>query len=130
MEKKKYVKPVLASEEFVPQEYIAACGDSNKVYKFVCDAGWTGLSGSHVWLNGPDGMPETSDDISLGDYGKCGETHEASVTDDFLPGYLKKNYFGKPGGKRVDVIVWRGEDGDNVHCTKNLQMDQWETAKS
>lgn len=33
-------------------------------------------------------------------------------------------------GPRLDVIVWRGEKGDNIHCTKNLDMKTWETAKS
>lgn len=39
MKKRVYTKPILESETFVPQSYIAACGDINKVYKFVCDAG-------------------------------------------------------------------------------------------
>lgn len=125
-----YERPTMDVENFAANEFIAACGDNNVVYKFVCDAGWTGISGSTVWLNGPDGRPETRDDVRLGTYGKCGKTHEASVTDDFYPGYLKKNVGGLPVGSRVDVIVWRGEDGKNIHCTKNLNKDQWETAKS
>ena len=39
MEKRKYVKPVLSGEEFVPQNYCAACGDSGVVYYFKCNAG-------------------------------------------------------------------------------------------
>lgn len=37
--KKEYVRPVIVGERFAPNEYIAACGDSGKVYKFECNAG-------------------------------------------------------------------------------------------
>ena len=97
---------------------------------FTCDAGWTGITGSTVYTNGADGVPETSDDVSLGGYHKCGETHKAKTTDDFINGYLKKNILGFPAGPRQDVIIWRGEDGNNVHCTTNLDMESWETEKS
>lgn len=124
-------RPMAVVDAFVANEFVSACGDQNKVYKFKCDAQeWTGFSGSTVWLNGPDGQPETSDDIKLGTYGKCGTEHEAKKTDEFSRGYLKKNYLGFPIGKRLDVIVWRGEKGDNIHCTTNLDINTWETAKS
>ena len=57
------------------------------------------------------------------------ELHEDNF-DAFSNGYLKKNILGKPGGRRKDVIVWRGETGDNIHCTTNLNINTWETAKS
>lgn len=126
--KRAYVRPTMVGERFVANEYVAACGDQNKVYKFKCNAQeWTG---STVWLNGPDGQPETSDDVILGTYGRCGTEHEAKTTDEFYNGYLKKNILGIPSGPRKDVIVWRGETGDNIHCTTNLNINTWETAKS
>ena len=129
--KRAYVRPTMVGERFVANEYVAACGDQNKVYKFKCNAQeWTGLTGSTVWLNGPDGQPETSDDVILGTYGRCGTEHEAKTTDEFYNGYLKKNILGIPSGPRKDVIVWRGETGDNIHCTTNLNINTWETAKS
>ena len=36
--KKEYVRPSMVCETFAADEYVAACGDSGKVYKFVCDA--------------------------------------------------------------------------------------------
>ncbi|MDY3676664.1 MAG: hypothetical protein SO040_07025 [Catenibacterium mitsuokai] len=126
-------RPMVVVDTFAANEFVSTCGDKGTIYKFKCDAQkWmgTGLSGSTVWLNGADGQPETSDDILLGTYSKCGVEHEAKKTDEFSPGYLKKNYLGIPGGKRLDVIVWRGENGDNIHCTTNLDIDTWETAKS
>lgn len=48
MEKKKaYVKPSMESETFVPNTYVAACGDENKVYLFTCDGGGGAYGG--VW---------------------------------------------------------------------------------
>ena len=130
--KRVYVTPTMIGERFVANEYVAVCGDENKVYKFKCDAQtWTGWTGSTVWLNGPYGEPETSDDIRLqGTYSRCGAEHEAKTTDAFSNGFLKKNFLGNPGGPRKDVIVWRGETGDNIHCTTNLNINTWETAKS
>lgn len=130
MEKKVWENPLTMVQQFVPNEYVAACGDENKVYLFTCDAGWTGLTGSEVYTNGSDGEMGTSDDVLLGTYGKCGKTHEASTTDDFESGYLVKNILGVPVGERQPVIIWRGENGKNIHCTTNLDMKTWETAKS
>ena len=127
---KSYKKPVLNVERFTPNEFVAACGDENKVYIFTCDAGWTGLTGSTVYTNGKDGIMGTNDDVSLGGYHKCGATHEASTQDEFIRGYLRKNIMGIPAGERQEVIIWRGPDGDNVHCTTNLNQDSWVTAKS
>lgn len=37
--KRAYVRPTMVGERFVANEYVAACGDSGKVYKFNCNAG-------------------------------------------------------------------------------------------
>lgn len=129
--KRAYIKPALESEIFVPQNYIAACGDLNKVYKFKCDAG-DGKSGDvYLETNGKPGLQTgwRGGDQYLSGYHACGSTHEAKTTDDFLDGYyVTSSLFG--GTKVTPVIVWRGPDNDNTHCTENLNMDSWETAKS
>ena len=40
--RKEWMEPVIEVQEFVANEYVAACGDSGTVYKFTCDApgGW------------------------------------------------------------------------------------------
>lgn len=128
--KKAYVKPSMESEAFISNIYCSSCGEHGETYKFICDAGWTGLTGSTVYTNGLDRIPETDDDVNLGGYHKCGATHQASTQDDFIKGYLRKNVLGVPVGPRQDVIIWRGPDGKNVHCTTNLDMDSWEISKS
>ena len=36
--KRTYVRPTMVGERFVANEYVAACGESGKVYKFECTA--------------------------------------------------------------------------------------------
>lgn len=138
MEKKRaYVKPSLESEAFVPNTYVAACGDSGTTYLFTCDAGG-GKSGTvYLETNGRPGLQTGwGGDRSLGGYHACGTTHEADSDDAFLNGYyVTKEYVGSwPLGhyeeQITDVIVWRGPYGNNTHCTTNLDQDSWETAKS
>lgn len=127
---KSYKKPVLNVERFTANEFVAACHDINKVYKFKCDAGG-GRSGSvYLETNGEPGLQTGwGGDRYLSGYHACGTTHEAKTTDDFLDGYyVTSSLFG--GTKTTPVIVWRGPNNDNTHCTENLDMDSWETEKS
>ncbi len=139
MEKKKaYVKPSMESETFVPNTYVAACGDSGVVYKFKCDAGdgvygsvyeeTNGLSGLQTGRRGDREIAGYSDGwFGESGFHACGSTHDAESDDDFLRGYYC------PKGETnnaIDVIIWTGRYGLNVHCTTNLDKDSWETAKS
>lgn len=130
--KRAYVRPTMVGERFVANEYVAACGDTEYgKYKFTCDAGG-GVSGDvYRESNGKSGFQKGYDllgdggDEWLGGYHACGTTHEANTTDDFQNGYYIPD-----GGDAVDVIIWRGKRGDNIHCTTNLNRDSWETTKS
>lgn len=135
--KRAYNKPILESETFVPQTYIANCGDKGTIYKFTCDAGG-GESGTvYLETNGIPGLQTgRGGDQYLSGYHACGSTHEASSTDDFLDGYyVTEKYvgwwpFGHTEKKTTPVIVWRGPHNDNTHCTTNLDQNSWETVKS
>lgn len=120
-----YRKPMMNVEKFVANEYVAACGVSGVVYKFKCDAG--GEDPGYVYLetNGKPGL-QIGGDQFLGGYQACGITHEAESTDSFRNGY----YVNYSNGRVTPVIVWRGPNNDNIHCTENLNMDSWETSKS
>lgn len=124
-------RPMAVVDAFVANEFVSACGDKNKVYKFKCDAGddW----GGYVYLetNGISGLQKRGGrgykaDQYLSSYVRCGATHDAKTTDDFLKGYFDPNGYGDI----KEVIVWRGPKGDNTHCTTNLKMNEWDTAKS
>ena len=75
-----WCRPKAVIEKFIPNEYIAACGDSGTVYNFECNAG--------IKYRGD------------------------------------RNYH-----YNVPVIIWT-DHGTDVHCTTNLDMSQWSTAKS
>ena len=143
MEKKKaYVKPTMESETFVPNTYVAACGDGGVVYKFKCDAGGGVHGNVYVESNGVDGLQTDGEwipgtgwddwghwqpaDRSLGGYHACGTTHEADSDSEFLNGY----YVPYGDNTVTKVIIWRGKYNNNVHCTTNLDMNSWEIAKS
>lgn len=129
--RKEWMEPVIEVQEFVANEYVASCGDSGKVYNFECNAGKEGTS-YYVYTNGADGVPDTSDDFLLGSYHPCGETHSAESDSDFAYGYMyKKGFLGFPDqSNRINVVIWRGKKGDNIHCTTNLNINSWMTAKS
>lgn len=121
--RKEYVAPTMVCEEFAANEYVAACGDENRVYKFLCDA--------------PKGSLYAKDSNNKGysgaNYSPCGATHEAPVSDVFVNGWIDYNHNGRKNTGE-DVIVWleydrRGNVSDG-HATTNLDMDSWETAKS
>lgn len=142
LNKRMYIKPVLESETFVPQNYIAACGEENKVYLFTCDGGggadggvWkddngvTGLQtkSSGSWWDGTYVRADTQITWSSSSYHACGKTHEAKTTDDFILNCWYKNY---RTGEKIRVTVWRGPNGNNVHCTEQLDINSWTTVKS
>lgn len=125
-----WVRPLTMVQKFEANEYVATCGDLNKVYKFTCDAGG-GESGSvYLETNGKEGLQTGwGGDQYLSGYHACNITHEAKTTDDFRDGYyVTSSFWG--GTKVTPVIVWRGPNNDNTHCTENLDMDSWETLKS
>lgn len=147
MEKRVWVKPEMNEVAFAADEYIAACGDSGTVYKFTCDAGggvggyvWAednntdGLQSGNSWGSPSDGGWNSNYDDYLGGYHACGTTHEAESTDNFLNGYYlaysKWNNGNFSLADVIKVIIWRGANNDNIHCTENLDMKTWETAKS
>lgn len=138
--KKEYVTPMMVGERFAPNEYVAACGDSGTTYLFTCDAGGgksgnvyletnevSGLQTKGQWIHTGflDGYWQEADQ-PLGGYHACGEKHEADSQDSFLEGY----YVPYDSSEVTSVIVWRGTHNDDVHCTTNLDMNSWETAKS
>lgn len=135
---KSYKKPVLNVERFTANEFVAACGDTNNEYIFQCDA-IGGMSGTVFYSDGDDSFdpyvpifnPDGGDKLMGTGYHACGEKHVTQVGDDFIEGWYVTGWDGISGGNFVKkVIIWRGPDGNNIHCTTNLDKNSWETAKS
>ena len=128
---KSYKKPVLNVERFTPNEFVAACGDTNNEYIFKCDA-MGGVLGAVFYSDGDDSFEPLSGDRLMGvGYHACGEEHITQVGDDFIEGWYVTGWNGITGGEFYEkVIIWKGPDGNNIHCTTNLDKNSWETAKS
>ena len=55
---------------------------------------------------------------------------EAESDSIFLSGYMyKQGLLGGNTGSKIDVVIWTDNYTD-VHCTKDLDINSWETAKS
>lgn len=128
--KRTYVRPTMVGERFVANEYVAACGESGKVYKFECNA----PRGKLYYYPNSDGKINGEYTghgraIKLGNYNPCGARHKANATDGFYDGFVDYNKNGRQD-KGEGVIVWRGSYGLNGHATTYLDMSKWQTAKS
>lgn len=125
--KKAFEMPKIVVEQFVPNEYVAACGDENKVYKFVCDAGGGDYGSVYRESNGKDGYQYDDEQMTWGGYHACGEEHEAPTDENvFFKGYYRADLTNE----YIPVMIWRGHDGNNIHCTTKLDINSWTVAKS
>lgn len=131
--KKMWSEPVILAEKFMPNEYVAACGDSGVVYNFECNAGNRRNSYNVYYDNGTPLASSNGNEewyAQFTGYHPCGETHKAASDSGFYDGYMYlQNGWGNNTGDRIDVVIWT-DRGRDVHCTTNLDMDEWETAKS
>ena len=127
--KKTWEEPRILVQQFMPNEYVAACGDENRVYNFVCDAGG-GTPGTVYEDSNHSGKWDLGDKpltgLILPTYHACGETHSAPTNDEFIEGFYLPN---SDPFKATKVIIWT-DGGTNIHCTTNLDMKSWETEKS
>ena len=131
--KKRWEEPRILVQKFMPNEYVAACGDSGVVYNFECNAGSRGDS-YNVYFD--DGTPFASSNgneewyAQFTGYHPCGATHEAESDSGFYDGYMyRQDWWGDNTGSPINVVIWT-DGGSDVHCTTNLDMDEWTTAKS
>ena len=149
MEKMIWEKPQMNEVVFAANEYVAACGDTGKTYLFECNAGspytYTvqGLFGSYEETDDHPYYVYKDDGTQLGyyeetifgqtytgyhSYGPCKGKHEASSMDTFIDGWIDNYYTDE--NERIDVKIWLGPDGDNLHCTTKVDINTWTTGKS
>ena len=135
MEKKIWTAPVAQVEQFMANEYVAKCKDTeNKYYAFKCDAGyvrsgWGGYSiEGDVWEGGTvaNGQISNGTNLTKGKYSyyhACGATHyipEADYASTFTSGYFNEGrYDDSTKGTFIPVIIWT-DGGTDVHCTESL----------
>ena len=131
--KKRWEEPRILVQKFMPNEYVAACGDSGVVYNFECNAG-NRRNSYNVYYDNGDPLASSNGNeewyAQFTGYHPCGATHEAESDSGFYDGYMYlQNRWGNNTGDRIDVVIWT-DSGTDVHCTTNLDMDEWTTAKS
>lgn len=144
--KTKWEEPMILVQQFVPNEYVAACGDGGTTYNFECNAGSSNKSYaikdssgkvatiSGMYINGgysynSGGGPGRRPQSQTGYYyHPCNETHKADSNSGFLTGYHLDDP-KTPWDENISVIIWT-DNGTDAHCTTNLNMEAWETAKS
>lgn len=133
MEKMTWTRPVAAVEQFMPNEYIAACGDKTPpVYKFVCNAGGGAHGGAWQESNGVEGLQSSGSFLggyradnqiswTTSSFHACDATHEVPVEN--VNQFLSNCYYkraGDPDSAAIPVLIWRGENNDDVHCCTGL----------
>lgn len=130
MEKKIWTAPRAEVEQFMANEYVAACGDDNKIYYFECDAPRGTLYYYPQGDGNVDGVYNGNGwAIKLGSYNPCHRRHDAPTTDVFYDGFIDYNSNGLHDAGE-GVIVWRGRWNNDGHATAQLDMNQWQSAKS
>lgn len=127
--KKTWEEPKIMVQKFIPNEYVAACGESGVVYNFECNAGEKNKKYAVKDSNGKVAkISKRYMDGLVSYYHPCGETHKADSNSGFLKGYHLDNP-GTSEDENIEVIIWTDHD-TNVHCTTQLDMHEWTTAKS
>lgn len=126
--KRRYERPSAYIEEFTPNEYVAACGDHGKVYKFECNAGEENKQYNVYYFDNGQKKYLTKGGFMWGTYyTPCGETHKAKENTGFIDGFIDDQ--STRYDEKIQVVIWTN-NGRDVHCTKNLDMNEWQTAKS
>lgn len=130
--KKVWSRPLTVVQNFEANEYVAACGDKGTVYKFECNAGEKGHRYAVKDSNGDIAYISGNYMTGIGLLGSyftpCGETHEAKTDSVFLTGYHIDDA-STWEDENINVIIWT-QNNTNVHCTENVDMSTWVTAKS
>lgn len=127
-------RPMVTVDTFVANEFVSTCGENHKVYNFECNAG--DEDGMYdVFTN--DGRNLTKGIFNY--YQPCKATHKAEEDSGFIEGVMIDNggsddrYYIDLRGiheyPKTKVIIWT-DNGTDVHCTTNLNMKEWTTAKS
>lgn len=127
--KKTWEEPKILVQKFIPNEYVAACGDGGVVYNFECNAG---EEDTNYAVKDSKGQVATISGSKMDGwfsyYSPCGETHEADSNSGFLTGYHLDDPWTSED-ENIEVVIWTDNNTD-VHCTTKLNMNEWTTAKS
>lgn len=151
--KKHYVKPMMVGEEFLANEFVSTCGDTEYgVYKFTCNAGGGANGGLYIgkshtateyWgivpiicgcgVNHGNSVPSgtywSRVSNSASSYHACNDTHETSVRDEYKEGIFDPDT-DHTNGNEIECLIWYHNGSYQGHASTGLTRDQWEVLKS
>ena len=127
-----YENPKMYVQNFVPNEYIAAC-ENGTTYWFQCNAGSTVPFENEVYeeTNHEEGLQTGwgGDKHRSSSYHACNKLHEVRKGETFINGYVVQDMGWFQDDKVIPVLIWT-EGGTNTHCTTELKPEDWEVARS
>ena len=129
--KKHYVKPIMTGEEFLAEEFVSACGDTEYgVYKFTCNAGDGKEGGLYIGQQSFNGVTYWKR-VSSGSksYHACNDTHETSVWDEYREGIFDPDT-DHNNGNEIPCLIWYHLGQYTGHASEGLTRDEWEVLKS
>ena len=117
-------------EDFSPNEYVSACGDTEYgVYKFTCTAGggeYGGLYIEETWGGHTYWKRVSSGPTS---YHACNDTHETSVRDEYKEGIFDPDT-DHGNNNEIPCLIWYHDGRYQGHASTGLTRDEWEVLKS
>ncbi len=129
---KQWTNPQITVEEYVANDYVAACGQSGKTYVFNCSipAGTTVYRESNGIEGLQRGLGSQDDEIST--YQIIFNHNDKITVESSAVSSLQKGYTVQTLGSNEtikDVLIWTDGRG-NKHVISNTNQSTWETGKS
>ena len=128
--KKRWEEPKIGVQKFVPNEYVAACGDTEYGnYLFECNA-----PGGRLYYYTRNWWGEEEAEY-IGNYSPCSKKHEASRESEFPDGFVDYNRNGREDAAKARVYALKREMGEELfeqyvrQALKYVQYSKSETAR-
>ena len=107
--KKRWEEPKIGVQKFVPNEYVAACGDAEYGnYLFECNA-----PGGRLYYYTRNWWGEEEAEY-IGNYSPCSKKHEASRESEFPDGFVDYNRNGREDAAKARVYALKREMGEEL----------------
>lgn len=131
--KTRWEEPKILVQQFLPNEYVAACG----VIDFKCDAGKANVryavvqDGTSVAQGNAQYLEDSNGKLMNGSdawYTQCGKTYRTESDPYLIKGYHLDNP-NTEADENIKVVIWTA-NGTDTHATKNLFTAEHESSKS
>lgn len=125
--KRAYIKPILESETFVPQNYIAACNDVTVTWKIKCN-----VPRGYYFIDSNGNGKRDRNEPKIAEGTGCGVYHTVDLPRDERPEqnalWQPTNFWGDDSGRPIGVYYWTehvGEWGKSDHHFSKVEEGDW-----